>query len=362
MVFHIAETNHIYLASGRLSRALLGVILYGWAGVDLFFVLSGFLITGILVNARGTERYFTTFYARRVLRIFPLYYAVLVLLFVIVPLVPRLYTEGIQIARQNQWWYWTYLTNVPLSLGMNAIPWPTTHLWSLAVEEQFYLVWPAVVYLCSTYHRLLVACSAGIAISIGFRVWAILFSAFPLGAYFSTIGRMDALLVGAVLAVLFTHGRLTPSRVRFARRVGVIAAALIVIMKGTLIVPERVRTFQIVGYALNAAVAGGLIASAATTARETAMSRVWRSRFLAFFGRYSYALYVFHFLVIAALNQVYRLRPVDAGPDAANLDVGRLLIWSVAYFGITVGASLASWHLLERPFLRLKQLVRNGGS
>jgi peptidoglycan/LPS O-acetylase OafA/YrhL len=105
MVLHIPESNHIYSAAGAITRPLLAVVLYGWAGVDLFFVLSGFLITGILLNAKHSPDRFVNFYMRPVLRIFPLYYAVLVLLFVIAAHVLRLYTEGIQAAWQHQWWY-----------------------------------------------------------------------------------------------------------------------------------------------------------------------------------------------------------------------------------------------------------------
>lgn len=356
MVFHIAETNHIYAATGAITRPLLATILYGWAGVDLFFVLSGFLITGILLNARTSPHRFENFYMRRVLRIFPLYYAVLVLLFVVAPFVPRLYTEGIQTARQHQWWYWSYLTNLPLSREhYDWIPWPTTHLWSLAVEEQFYLVWPTVVFFTPTNRRLFVTCLIGVGVSLAFRFWAILFSAVPLGAYFSTIARMDALLVGAAISVLFLGGGLTARRVQLARLSAIAAALLIIVLKvSESRLPGGQATFQIIGYLLNATVAGGLISVAATADQRSRLSGVLRTRVLAFFGRYSYALYIFHVLVIAALNQVYRLRPVDAGPVATELSWARLLTWSSIYFAITIAGAMVSWRLLESPFLRLK--------
>ena len=124
----------------------------GWAGVDLFFVLSGFLITGILVDARGSSTYFKSFYARRALRILPAYYGFLLAIFVVLPLLHLGAGDNYMLARQHQGWYWLHLTNVMMAIGElpGHGPYPSTLFWSLAVEEQFYLIWPAIVALCST--------------------------------------------------------------------------------------------------------------------------------------------------------------------------------------------------------------------
>jgi peptidoglycan/LPS O-acetylase OafA/YrhL len=359
MVFHIVEANHIFTTSGLAGRALLGTVLYGWAGVDLFFVLSGFLITGILLNARAEERYFARFYIRRTLRIFPLYYAVLVMLFVVAPKVPRIYTASLQAAHQHQWWYWTYLTNVPLSLGHSeAIPWPTTHLWSLAVEEQFYLVWPTVVFLTPSKRRLVQLCIAGSLLSLVFRVWAVFFSAVGPGAPFSTFARGDALLIGALVAVFFSDGRITLETARAGRwavMAGVVLIAALRIGGPRLLGSDW--PVMVFGYSLNALTAAALIVVAVGSPTASRAARFWRSRQLQFFGRYSYGLYVFHYLVIGALNQVFRLRPIGAGSDASDLSVPRLLVWSAIYFAATIGIALTSWTLLERPFLRLKEVL-----
>ena len=121
-----------------LLKLTLAITSTGWVGVQLFFVLSGYLITGILVDALGSPRYFRHFYIRRTLRIFPLYYAALLVALFVVPQVAQV-PAWAAAARQNQWWYWSYLSNwgAPFGHGIAGLP----HFWSLAVEEQFYLCW-----------------------------------------------------------------------------------------------------------------------------------------------------------------------------------------------------------------------------
>src|SRR5262245_35087776 len=119
---------------------------YGLLGVDLFFVLSGFLITGILLDAKNRPHYFRNFYALRTLRIFPLYYAVLAVLLLLIPAVTTL-SPLLEQAREQQGWLWTYTTNfyVAYTSSWRSLTY-VTHFWSLASEEHFYLVWPLVVF------------------------------------------------------------------------------------------------------------------------------------------------------------------------------------------------------------------------
>src|SRR5438045_2849128 len=133
-----------------LERALAKAAGYGVWGVDLFFVLSGFLITGILYDSKASSRYLRDFYMRRALRIFPLYYGVLFVLFVLIPrdMLSRVDPQ-LGAARDLQVWVWPYLTNVYLGAGQTwSIPY-ISHFWSLAIEEHFYLVWPFVILLLS---------------------------------------------------------------------------------------------------------------------------------------------------------------------------------------------------------------------
>src|SRR5687768_1805284 len=142
-----------------------GLLEIGWAGVDLFFVLSGFLITGILLDARGTPHYLRNFYARRALRIFPLYYgflAVTLLVSLAVKLAPGASHEGLRHLWAAQPSLWTYTANYWMPAQTAWSPWSEVviPLWSLSVEEQFYLVWPLVV--CRLSERGLVRLCVGI--------------------------------------------------------------------------------------------------------------------------------------------------------------------------------------------------------
>ena len=176
------------------------VLASGWVGVQLFFVLSGFLITGILVDTAGAPRFFRSFYLRRTLRIFPVYYAFLAVYFLVVPLLPGGAPPGEgQLA--DQLWYWTYLSNwLPLLEHPSG---PLNHLWSLAVEEQFYLVWPLLVVVSGRRFP-----------------WVVLFFvvAAPLSRlgmhraglepeylYHFTNARADALAIGALVALAATQ-------------------------------------------------------------------------------------------------------------------------------------------------------------
>jgi len=134
---------------GALGKLFVSSSRISWAGVDLFFVLSGFLITGILFDAKGKDFYFRNFYARRTVRIFPLYYAFLLVALVLLPIVTPASLADVYLHEfpTQKVWYWLYLSNFYQAFH------PTHHLvfvsWSLAIEEQFYLCWPLVVFLCS---------------------------------------------------------------------------------------------------------------------------------------------------------------------------------------------------------------------
>src|SRR5215212_1144495 len=130
--------SNLHLSVHGWSWPFAGLAHAGWSGVDLFFVLSGFLITGILVDARGSRSYFKAFYARRALRILPVYYGFLFAVFVLLPLLRLGAGDNYMLARQHQGWYWLHLTNVMMAWGQvpGNGPYPSTLFWSLAVEEQ----------------------------------------------------------------------------------------------------------------------------------------------------------------------------------------------------------------------------------
>src|SRR3954471_12053673 len=201
LIYHYAfELQHGH----GLGGAIYELLHQGRHGVDLFFVLSGFLITGILLDSRDSPRYFSTFYARRTLRIFPLYYGVLFVVLVLLPLLAAP-APGAQKVMHDQPWLWCYGANVLMTLTgnralFNAEHFNLGHFWSLAVEEQFYLVWPLLVLLLSR-RALIGICVACLPISLALRLYFIA-RGNSAGADFFTASRMDALAVGALVATL----------------------------------------------------------------------------------------------------------------------------------------------------------------
>ena len=148
----------------QVERTIVLVTGYGNYGVDLFFVLSGFLITGILYDGRNKPHYFRNFYMRRLLRIFPLYYGVLAFVFFLAPLIPLLRGPTLDYLVENQAWAWLYAVNIHVAKHGEWSLSYINHFWSLAIEEHFYLFWPLVVFMLAGRPRLLIAASLGLSL------------------------------------------------------------------------------------------------------------------------------------------------------------------------------------------------------
>src|SRR5215470_2833769 len=194
---------------------------YGVLGVDLFFVLSGFLITGLLLDSKGDPHYFRNFYARRTLRIFPLYYFVLALLFVVIPALATI-PPALEEARQHQAWLWTYTANFFLAAKSSWALTYVSHFWSLAIEEHFYLLWPLVVFSFrrETLERI---CLWVIGAALALRIALSLAGVSELSISVLTPCRVDALCIGGLLAAI---GRREGGPGSLVRRSGPAALAL----------------------------------------------------------------------------------------------------------------------------------------
>ena len=196
-------TSALTVAPESLSARLLKQAgSFGWSGVDLFFVLSGFLITGILADTRDAPRRFRTFYARRALRILPLYYGFLLLLFAVPALLgARAYVTPLD----QQLPYWLYLQNI-WWLRTEALAF-SAHLWTLAIEEQFYLAWPLLIFTLSPRNALR-ACAALLLGTLAYRVAAVLTGADLHAVYFQTPARLDGLALGGAIKAALAAGTL----------------------------------------------------------------------------------------------------------------------------------------------------------
>jgi peptidoglycan/LPS O-acetylase OafA/YrhL len=315
-----------------------------WAGVDLFFVLSGFLITGILLDTRERPHYFRNFYVRRTLRIFPLYYGVLFAILVVAPLalttLHRPLPEFLQVLLPRQAWLWSYMQNWLQARGAHNLP-GFGHFWSLAIEEQFYLFWPFVVWTL-TPKRLLRVCIGAAVGGLALRTSLMLTGvAGEWAVRHMTITRVDTLLIGAALAVAIRDDRLR-ARVVKAAPVALLAAItpLVAIYLFTGGADLWVAT---IGFTLTALTAASIIA---INLERPLLDRA----FLRFLGKYSYAIYVFHLPIAVAVHD--KLNATFRAPSAA-------IPVAFAAFAVTLASSIAvawvSWRVWESPWLSLKE-------
>jgi len=317
-----------------------------WFGVDLFFVLSGFLITGILLDTREDPNYFRNFYARRALRIFPLFYGVLFLLVVLTPFLHLRWRSG----HMAQFFYLGNVAgHVDPSLN-DLLPYVNlVHLWSLAVEEQFYLIWPLVVLWVSDRRTLIRVCLGTICFS--FLLRCLLLWQFPNHALEWSYGELpthcDGLLCGAIAAVLI---RSTDLSTLIRRSRGLFVLSLLGM--SWLAVHYRGFGYHYIGmtafvYPLLAIFFTCILLR--TIQPGTFFSRLGRTPLLRFFGKYSYGMYIYHVLFFPVVCQLL--------PPMQRLLHSRA--WGgVAYvlvvLGLTCIVSVLSYQLYERHWLRMK--------
>ncbi len=301
----------------------------GWVGVDLFFVLSGYLITSILVRARGNPNYFSSFYFRRTLRIFPPYYALLCVVLLALPHLKPLPSA----VMRDSWTYWLYISNFTLAGGWQLFLLDIT--WSLSVEEQFYLIWPAVVRWID---RLVPMC-VGVIIACPITrsaLWA-------QGVHWSWMHMMmplraDAFAWGAILAT---------------RPQGLKALTWVLLPVGLLdLTGQYGRDSQIVatvGYSLTAMAATGVVAVTLDDRNWFAKALSWRP--FRYVGQVSYGVYLYHPITLMAISLVI--------PRWGNGVLGALTRLAVVA-AASIGVASVSYYLLEQPLMRLKDLFKNG--
>jgi peptidoglycan/LPS O-acetylase OafA/YrhL len=339
VLYHYTQT-FFKNSSSVVSRPLYQVLHYGVYGVDLFFVLSGFLITGILLRAREGERYFTNFYMRRALRIFPLYFGVLGLYFVILP------TLGLSIAgpetTHSQFWLWTYLSNFPYSSVQFG---DLTHFWTLSVEEHFYLLWPLVVFFLST-RNLTFLVYALIGSSIALRWFLLTQGLNPVYVDRLTPCRFDSLVAGALLAVLAYEGGLQ-------KWIGIFPKALLGLSIPVIaaLAWQETLTFQIFGNTLIAAYFAIAIGACAL-GRSTFLKSACNFLFLKTLGKYSYGIYVLHLLAqrISAAIAMKFFPSFNADMEGFPVQ----FVWVLWQMSIAFGMAWLSFNLYESRFLKLK--------
>jgi len=285
--FHGFGFRYATLPLPRLAHLFVIATAPGWMGVNLFFVLSGFLITGILIDSRHKPRYYREFYIRRALRILPAYYALLLVLSIL----PR---TGWLDHRQVTWQFIAlsviYLSNVTTFFG---VPFQYAALWTLAVEEHFYLLWPTVVRSLS--RKAIAICAFAIVLlcpvfrAIGYRL------GYQYGAGYTWLVA-DGLALGSLLGLL-SRGRLADRRRMSWTAILCMGAGVVLLAGGT---PFGIlRASTLLGGALRVTALNlffaGVIGSALVVGTSNLRWLVHRP-ILQFFGRISYGLYLIHML------------------------------------------------------------------
>jgi peptidoglycan/LPS O-acetylase OafA/YrhL len=336
---------------GGLERAVFKLANFGTYGVALFFVLSGYLITGILIDSKGQPAYFRNFYARRTLRIFPLYYGVLLVGLTLWP--ERWSPPGLAVSREHQAWLWAYVANffVAARASWDALPY-FSHFWSLAVEEHFYFVWPFVVHRASARGLLQWGAAAALG-ALGLRAALALSGAHEIVAYTITPAKLDGLCIGGVTAAWMRRPD-GPAQLRaWAPKVAVAALGAIVVghvltryVAATVHMAyiEARETAIIVLFA-------AMLVRVVTAPRPSPLTKLFASAPMTTLGKYSYGLYVFHAIISWHMVQTKTIDVVATWVDSHTLALflqaaaGALLSFAIAWL---------SFHLFERRFLVLK--------
>lgn len=336
---------------------------FGWIGVQLFYVLSGFLITGLLTDMKSRlsgGAYFIKFYGRRFLRIFPLYYFYLLVMWLVVDwMAAEHFKPKYMSLFQDQFPYaLTYIYNFYAASGLferytNFL----THLWSLAVEEQFYILWPLLIFLVPRA-KYRTAFLSVIGLSVLFRLWISLWDPAAMPGfltpdpmkviYFLPFSHLDAFALGALLTV----AGISKARAQFIFLLvflPLLGIVTDVIASGTwlgianlglpLLLPYAYKSvwgYTVLNYLFAVLMFG--------VARVGWFERLLEFRPIAYLGRISYGLYVYHFAIIWFVTVPFG---VDSTAPLPFFNAAIALL-------LTVAIASLSYHLLEKPLIDLK--------
>ncbi len=310
-----------------VGTAIYGPSLWGWSGVNLFFVLSGFLITSILLESRGRSHYFRNFYARRILRIWPVY----LLLLLVCYSVPAWFL-GDTLAHQLHWKTLTAYALFLQNLRHTPLPGTLGPTWSLAIEEQYYLLWAPMVWLLGARRRLLAVVLCALVIlspllRLGHFHWL---------TPTHTLIHLDGIALGSLLAIAMLT---LPLRRQTWLALGALAA-----VGGWLAAATVAGGTAFLDTALAFLFAGLVLVAIASTG--AGLLAPLRRGPLAFYGTISYGLYMTHILVFVYFG--------DFSPAFAHMGTtGSEWIVLLRFLASTLVATLL-WYGFESQILKLK--------
>ena len=364
MTILTTKKSYIPALDGLRGIAILFVVLYhnfgyikqtqfGWLGVDLFFVLSGFLITSILLQTVHTKGYLKNFYMRRVLRIFPLYFLCL-FIFLIVFRAFGWYSSQLQYYHENQWWLWSYLQNWLYAFTLKDGSAMLVHLWSLGVEEQFYLLWPIIILLVRKPRILFYIMSALLLLAIAARciLWLYHFQDFNYTLVY-TFTRIDGICIGSMIALLLNF---KPDFIE--KNLAIIVITLAGLNFLFYFLNENASNsypyFAFIGFTTFCGMFG-LLLHELVKHRNSKLSKVFSFKPLIFIGRISYGFYIYHWPIYMMTHtqlSEYCINNFNWSKGISGF------IASVISTLLALLVAVISYYSFENYFLRLKSRFR----
>ncbi|MDQ3232099.1 MAG: acyltransferase [Pseudobdellovibrionaceae bacterium] len=338
-----------------LERVIQSVSGHGTLGIDLFFMLSGFLITGILLDTKADTHYLRNFLIRRFLRIFPLYYLVLALVLLVLWLLPQDTQAFYSKVWEAQPWAWTYLFNFFIAReGAWTVPY-IGHFWSLAVEEQFYIFWPLIVYRLSARHLMqLSACL--VLLATGLHFWMEVNGSSKVSIHVLTPLRLNALCLGAWLATWLRQPSLMTQGLALIQQRAKLIFIGSLLIKATIIITVKIQpSFSEALEAFRTLSWLGLFASlhlaAVTLPASSILIRALKLRPLTFLGQYSYGIYIFHHF-FSWPGEYYHA--IDRLTQSMGNQTLAIVVYGGAGMSLSIVMAWLSFHGFEKHFLRWK--------
>jgi len=341
--FFSVNEAHLLASSPLLGAILVKLYYFGLTGVTLFFILSGYLISKILIHSKSSTNYFSSFFMRRTLRIFPLFYLVLFFSFFIYPQFFSVPEEASKVI-QEQWRLWTHLSNAQF---IEPIGWDVDsylnfgHFWTLNVEEHFYLIWPFLVYFIPTN-------------KLGFYMSTILFlsiASWLLSHYISfftwtTLTYSSSLSLGGLIA--YYEYRDNNKLIQYAKWIQKYMYFYLLILFIAIFIPRNLGFFREISVYISTLI---LFSALLVTTLQNKIPLL-NSKILIFIGKISYGIYVYHALLRPFFKEFFYEVPIKLyGVDNALLiTTSYTLIASV----LSILFAWISWELFEKQFLKLK--------
>lgn len=306
----------------------------GLLGVLLFFVLSGYLITGILLSSRssGFQAAIKRFYIRRTLRIFPIYHLTLLILFIV----------GLPSVTGYILWHVFYISNILFVLKPNVAA-PIAHLWTLSVEEQFYLIWPFLI-LVVPYRHLLRVILWAIGIGIGWKVLIIETIGDHLAGGLWVFSCLDSLALGALLAYIEQDDGLRLKKQNILSRL-LVAGSVVMAIQAVLFMTDGGKGFRLVMAYLAPSLVFTWLVGRAANGFAGWFGAVLDWRPLRYMGKISYGVYLYHYFMPRVLQSLIKNLGFDRAGNLSSALLG---------FVLTLVVAALSWHLVEKPISHLK--------